>query len=538
MKKYLKIILVLVVLAGLSIFVLSNKNSNKNKENFENNQNNKIENKVEEKTTETKSKYKGVWVDTTISQKKQGYLSMSFPVVKNQKINTDVKQFSDKFKSDFIKDADEHEKEYQEFLKKTKSNKNDLFSPPVEYIQHFDVLLSDENYFIFLIERYVSYGNTSENIIKTLIYNKKTGQRIKIKDIFNQNFLPLVSKISRDALQESIKYEMSKLGKNTTPKAKEEYERGLKEMMYQGTEPKEENFDSISFSKDGLLTIYFDKYQVAPGSSGSKHIVIPLQKLESVIKPEFKKMLLGNMVKKTKIPKNEKEKEEIQKRETEKEIQKEKDLKVQKVEVERKNQKVDCKVQKCIALTFDDGPSVYTPKLLNILKENDIVATFFVLGKSAKIQPETIKREIKEGHEIGNHSWDHKNLKKLNPEAVRAQVLKTNQIVYKNSGFEVKNFRPPYGSFSNQTKENINMPIVLWSIDPEDWKKPQRDILIERMTKVKKGDIILAHDIHKQTVGVVDTVVKKLKNEGFVFVTVSELFGNNMIKNKVYRQKK
>ncbi len=78
------------------------------------------------------------------------------------------------------------------------------------------------------------------------------------------------------------------------------------------------------------------------------------------------------------------------------------------------------------------------------------------------------------------------------------------------------------------------MPIILWSVDPEDWKKPGVDAVIKRMTAVQKGDIILAHDIHKSTVDAVDAVIKKLKAEGFVFVTVSELLGEEMERGKVY----
>ena len=182
-----------------------------------------------------------------------------------------------------------------------------------------------------------------------------------------------------------------------------------------------------------------------------------------------------------------------------------------------------------IALTFDDGPSkATTPRLLDMLAKRGIKVTFFVLGENVQENPEILKREIAEGHEIGNHSWNHPNLAKMSEEAVRSQLQRTQDLVFQLTGLKPKTMRPPYGSFTEHQRkwanEQFGLKIALWEVDPLDWKKPGASVIAHRiLSETHPGYIILAHDIHAQTVDAMEETLDGLLAKGFKFVTVSEL---------------
>jgi len=182
-----------------------------------------------------------------------------------------------------------------------------------------------------------------------------------------------------------------------------------------------------------------------------------------------------------------------------------------------------------IALTFDDGPSkANTPRLLDMLAKRGIKVTFFVLGECVEANPDLLKREIAEGHEIGNHSWDHPNLAKKSDEAVRAQLQRTQDVVFEVTGIKPKILRPPYGSFTDRQKkwahEQFGFNVILWTVDPNDWKLPGSAVVAQRiLSETRAGNIILAHDIHGQTIDAMPEVLDGLLAKGFKFVTVSEL---------------
>lgn len=182
-----------------------------------------------------------------------------------------------------------------------------------------------------------------------------------------------------------------------------------------------------------------------------------------------------------------------------------------------------------IALTFDDGPAkATTPKLLDLLAKRGIKVTFFVLGECVQANPELLKREIAEGHEIGNHSWSHPNLRKQSEDAVRSQLQRTQDAVFQASGIKPKILRPPYGEFSERQKkwayEQFGFKTIMWAVDPNDWKRPGASVVAKRiLSETRAGDIILAHDIHAQTIDAMPEVLDGLLAKGFKFVTVSEL---------------
>jgi len=182
-----------------------------------------------------------------------------------------------------------------------------------------------------------------------------------------------------------------------------------------------------------------------------------------------------------------------------------------------------------IALTFDDGPhQKLTPRLLDLLAEHHIHVTFFVIGENAAEHPEILQRAVREGHEIGNHTWSHPNLAKMTDENVRSQIQRTEEAIRSAIGSQPTLFRPPYGSVTAHQKrfihDELGYEIILWEVDPLDWKNPGPNVVSSRILKeTRPGSIVLAHDIHAQTIQAMPATLTELEAKGFKFVTVSEL---------------
>jgi peptidoglycan/xylan/chitin deacetylase (PgdA/CDA1 family) len=182
-----------------------------------------------------------------------------------------------------------------------------------------------------------------------------------------------------------------------------------------------------------------------------------------------------------------------------------------------------------IAMTFDDGPhATNTPKLLEMAAKRHIKLTFFVLGECIEQNPNVLRREVAEGHEIGNHSWSHPNLAKLSDEGLRTQLQRTEDMIGKTAGIKPKLMRPPYGELTKRQRILVNhgfgYKVILWDVDPLDWKRPGSNVVAQRIiTGARPGSIILSHDIHPPTVAAMPQVFDALLAKGFKFVTVSEL---------------
>jgi peptidoglycan/xylan/chitin deacetylase (PgdA/CDA1 family) len=182
-----------------------------------------------------------------------------------------------------------------------------------------------------------------------------------------------------------------------------------------------------------------------------------------------------------------------------------------------------------IAMTFDDGPSAaLTPKLLDILAAHHMKATFFVIGENVAEHPEIVARAAREGHEIGNHSWSHPNLAKMSDDGVRRQLSRTDDAIKSAIGTRPTLLRPPYGSITAREKRWIHnefgYQIILWDVDPYDWKRPGPAVVRNRILKeTRPGSIVLSHDIHPGTIEAMPSTFDELEAKGFKFVTVSEL---------------
>ena len=182
-----------------------------------------------------------------------------------------------------------------------------------------------------------------------------------------------------------------------------------------------------------------------------------------------------------------------------------------------------------IAMTFDDGPSAtLTPKLLDLLATHHIKATFFVIGENVAEHPEIVARAAREGHEIANHSWSHPNLGKMSDDSVRRQLRQTDDAIKNATGDRPTLMRPPYGSITAREKrwihDEFGYDIILWDVDPYDWKRPGPAVVRARILKeTRPGSIVLSHDIHPGTIEAMPSTFDELEAKGFKFVTVSEL---------------
>src|SRR3989475_9236993 len=182
-----------------------------------------------------------------------------------------------------------------------------------------------------------------------------------------------------------------------------------------------------------------------------------------------------------------------------------------------------------VAMTFDDGPSAtLTPKLLDLLAAHHIKATFFVIGENVAEHPEIVARAAREGHEIGNHSWSHPNFGKMSDQGVRSQLQRTDDAIKSATGKRPTLMRPPYGSITAREKrwihDEFGYQIILWDVDPLDWKRPGPAGVRNRILKeTRAGSIVLSHDIHPGTIEAMPSTFDQLEAKGFKFVTVSEL---------------
>lgn len=185
--------------------------------------------------------------------------------------------------------------------------------------------------------------------------------------------------------------------------------------------------------------------------------------------------------------------------------------------------KID-KNKKMVALTYDDGPSIYTPRILKTLKENNSVATFFVVGNRVPMYSDTVKKAYGMGCEIGNHTYEHKILTRADATGIRNQVSRTNVAVKKITGTAPIVMRPPGGAVNNMVKSQTGMPMILWSIDTLDWRtRNAASTKTAVLDHVKDGDIVLMHDLYEATANASTTIIPTLVERGYQLVTVSEL---------------
>ncbi|MBL9113948.1 MAG: polysaccharide deacetylase family protein [Verrucomicrobiaceae bacterium] len=185
--------------------------------------------------------------------------------------------------------------------------------------------------------------------------------------------------------------------------------------------------------------------------------------------------------------------------------------------------------QPVLAMTFDDGPHpVHTPKLLDMLRARNIKCTFFLVGQLVPRYPDIVRRILADGHEIGNHTYTHCSLTSRSDAQIRTELQKSQDAVLSVAGYRPRLLRPPYGATNRRIEQWIfnefGYSTVMWSVDPQDWRKPGSSVVTSRLVNgAHKGAIMLAHDIHAPTITAMPAMFDQLLAKGYRFVTVSQL---------------
>ncbi len=191
---------------------------------------------------------------------------------------------------------------------------------------------------------------------------------------------------------------------------------------------------------------------------------------------------------------------------------------------------IDCAVQRCVALTFDDGPSQHTSRLLDILDSQNVQATFFAMGSNIERYPATAQRAHANGNEVMNHTWDHPRLTEVDSSEIASQLNRTSNTIEATVGERPTLMRPPHGAY-NQTVVSVSgqegMAVVVWNIETSDWYHLDTATTIRNATNgAKPGGIVLMHDLYPETVEAVPDIIRNMKNNGYTLVTASDVIGD------------
>ncbi|MDW0118430.1 polysaccharide deacetylase family protein [Sporosarcina thermotolerans] len=281
------------------------------------------------------------------------------------------------------------------------------------------------------------------------------------------------------------------------------------------TEPNWKNFQNYAITDDSLI-FYFDENTIADDSVGPPIISISMVKTANLLMDAFKPQVEDIEIPKTETPIIDEKKEDST-------DDTESDDPIEDGDSEESTETITN--GKKVALTFDDGPDPkVTIQILNILEKHNAKATFFMLGSRVEYYPELTKEIFDAGHELAGHTWNHADLTKLTPERIAKEINDTSAIIEEVTGAKVKAYRPPYGAVNEKVRKQSDLPIILWDVDTRDWEHRNSQKLIQNVKQnTKDGSIILMHDIHQSTADGLDAILTFLEDEGYQFVTVSDL---------------
>lgn len=403
-----------------------------------------------------------------------------YPITENETINYQLSQQIDNIHQTFIDRSKKakhkfRQKDYSENISYSVTyNRNQLLSISVNTLQKID-------------------GTNYEISTSPQTFDLKTGTLVKLTDIWtDQNYF--TNKVMPDLRHLVVKEIQSILPDFTDAQ--------LDQKII------EQNTNNFLIQTDGSIQFEFAPKQF--NLSYVSKLIINLQATEYIlnIKPAFAKRMFDQATIDLNSPES------------------------------PKNRGSFCSNHPCVAITFDDGPSYLTNRLLDILRDNNVKATFFILGKNAEGHQDIVKRQINEGHQIGYHGWGHTAFTKLSPTALDDELNHSDAMIKQAGDYTVKLTRPPYGLFNsnvvNQLR-NRNQSVIMWSVDPRDWDiKDSPQVYNRVVTATHNGAIILLHDIHPTTIDAVEPIINQLKNSGYYFVTVNTLLGDNLTPGRVY----
>ncbi|MFJ7952572.1 polysaccharide deacetylase family protein [Lysinibacillus sp. NPDC096418] len=407
------------------------------------------------------SAFPGIRIVTDVSNDKRTPFAINYPQTESKSFNEEVTQYVQSSKEHYLKSMKEH--------KNNKDNSGELNIS-------FETYPYNEDYYSFILTKSLYLGGANHEVTtKTYFFNNKTGTIIDMKTLLqnDENNLATLAAHVRSELQQN-------------PKLKDQL---FEEELIAATEPIWANFDRFAIFEDSLV-IYFDEYEIATGAVGAPLVKLSLSLINPLLASEFQIAM-----------------EEM------------------KPPVTNGQDNSNDPNIKRIALTFDDGPHPkVTEQILNLLDKYQAKATFFMLGSRVQYYPDIAKDVLARGHEVGNHSWNHPVLTKLSIEQVSKEYTSTAGAITQAIGQGPTVFRPPYGATNETVNGQIPVPVVLWSIDTMDWKhRNAQQLLPYVQNNLHNNAIVLMHDIHQSTADGLEAVLTYLQEQGYEFVTVSEI---------------
>ena len=455
-------------------------------------------------------KFAGINIKIKTEEANDYSTSISTPTTSNDYINEYIKNW-----------LDEQEREFFAQLKGFSGNFHE------DMMAHLNIQLDideiNEHIYNLIFTTYTYLGGANgENKTKVFTVDLESDQIFELVDIINlqdekklKTFKKIVSKIVAD---------------DETLIATVDIE-SLENFLLQ--------HEQLEWSlHKNVFRLYFNEYAIAPGSEGVIKLDIPLEKLTKLVNinivEQFELSVIEDQI--------EQERQQAKAKEKQKKEEQEKQTKEKNKAKKKPNKNKDVKSDgKYVALTFDDGPSgTVTPEILHILQEFDVVATFFMLGSQVDYYPDLAAEVAEQGHEIANHTQNHVDLTTVKQSVAQQEIVSSREKIEKATGQTPRFIRPPYGAYNDTTLNIISKndeSIVLWSVDPRDWKnRNPKEISRNVIQAVKPGSIVLLHDIHQTTAEALPKILEELQKDGYTFVTVSQLIDlEDMATMKVIR---
>lgn len=427
-------------------------------------------NSTEKKTAsiQTDQTYPNVEIQTLVKDLTDGGYAISYPSFGKKEI--------DQYIQAYVTDQVAH---YEKKLKKLSKKKKSELTITYKIVHYSKQTLS------IVFDEYESVnGEKGTSSLKTFTFDLPAQKQMTLKNLFKEdaNYLDRLSAISYAELKKQMKTA--------------DFDPDLQK----GTQAANQNFSQFALLENSIV-IYFKPYQLGAEQMKTKTIAIQKDLFKDMLSDAYKDEAVNkNKVKET-PPKHIVN------------------------EMPQQGAPID-PTKKVVAMTFDDGPNPSsTNVILDGLKEMNGHATFFVLGSRVQYYPETIERMVKEGNEVGNHSWDHPQLTRLNEAQVKHQIGDTQALIKQVSGYEPLHVRPPYGAVNANVRRYIgNVGVTLWDIDPEDWKYRNVPHSVQAvMSQVGDGKVILMHDIYQTSAEAAVEIMKQLHAQGYQLVTISQL---------------
>lgn len=428
------------------------------------------------------SNYPGLRLYNELSETDEYTLSISYPLTGSEAIDLSIQSWADEQKALFLEEV-------------KMSGENKTF-PSHLNIQVETNDIGNNIYHIILSASHYNGGANGTVHLASFTIDIDQEKHITLQDLFKQTY--------DDVFVEKISSEIQK-----EVESNEEYAEFIDSTLLDEVL---QNMDEWKWSiHEDSFTMYFDKYEIGPGSLGAITLEISLDRLDSFLREQWKDTFL--------LQEDEKEDQATEEN---------RDESLEENDHEENNSSHIANYDKYIALTFDDGPQPnVTPRILETLEEYDAIATFFMLGIQVEYYPEIASLVASQGHEIANHTTNHSDLTLLSKEKIKAHIIETNQIIEDATGVKSVLFRPPYGAYNDYVQEiveELDLTMILWTVDSLDWKNRNANAVYSAvMDDVEVGSNVLMHDIHPTTADALPGLLETLTNEGYQFVTVSQL---------------